>query len=276
MIDGKRVLCVIPARGGSKRIPNKNQQKLFDDVSLMRQAGNVAVEAGVFDRIVVSTDITWRQEDYAPNVIRQQRPQHLSGDNVDLDEVIADTITSRQASTAFDYVVTLQPATPLRTAKLIVDMLHGVIASRSKGAITMARCVPWTWRAELGTGKNDWTPAPYPRSQDVKHYNLQEINTVQIAAVDVALSHKRWDLPLYVAELPMWACLDIDEPQDLEHARALFPVLYKEMEKIERFPFHVINNINPHRITGTGLSISGSWGACPFPIIKPNNEEQQS
>jgi N-acylneuraminate cytidylyltransferase len=48
-------LCLIPARGGSKRIPRKNV-KLFAGLPMIAHSLRAAREAGVFDRIVVSTD----------------------------------------------------------------------------------------------------------------------------------------------------------------------------------------------------------------------------
>ena len=49
------VLCVIPARGGSKGLPGKNLMKL-DGESLVARAVRHARESGVCDKIVVTTD----------------------------------------------------------------------------------------------------------------------------------------------------------------------------------------------------------------------------
>ena len=54
MINNK-VVAIIPARGGSKRIPNKNI-KLFAGQPVISYSIRVAREAGLFDRIIVSTD----------------------------------------------------------------------------------------------------------------------------------------------------------------------------------------------------------------------------
>lgn len=48
-------ICIIPARGGSKRIPRKNI-KLFHDKPIMAYSIMKARESGLFDRIIVSTD----------------------------------------------------------------------------------------------------------------------------------------------------------------------------------------------------------------------------
>ena len=48
-------ICVIPARGGSKRIPRKNI-KLFCGKSMIRYSIEAAIESSLFDKLVVSTD----------------------------------------------------------------------------------------------------------------------------------------------------------------------------------------------------------------------------
>jgi len=48
-------IAIIPARGGSKRIPNKNV-KIFIDKPILHYSINAATESGLFDEIMVSTD----------------------------------------------------------------------------------------------------------------------------------------------------------------------------------------------------------------------------
>ena len=48
-------ICIIPARGGSKRIPRKNI-KLFHGLPIIAYAIKVARESEIFDEIFVSTD----------------------------------------------------------------------------------------------------------------------------------------------------------------------------------------------------------------------------
>ncbi len=50
-----KTLCIIPARGGSKRIPQKNSQ-LFLGVPIIAYSIRAAQEAGLFDEVMVSTD----------------------------------------------------------------------------------------------------------------------------------------------------------------------------------------------------------------------------
>jgi N-acylneuraminate cytidylyltransferase len=86
-------LAVIPARGGSKRIPRKNI-KDFCGKPMIAWSIEAALESGVFDLVVVSTD-----DEEIAEVARQQgaetpflRPAALSDDYVDTDAVVAHAI----------------------------------------------------------------------------------------------------------------------------------------------------------------------------------------
>lgn len=83
------IVCIIPARGGSKRIPGKNIRE-FCGRPMIAYSIEAAKSAGVFDRIIVTTDC----EDIA-EVASQcgaevpfVRPAELSGDQATTDSVI--------------------------------------------------------------------------------------------------------------------------------------------------------------------------------------------
>ena len=74
-------ICLIPARGGSKRIPRKNI-KLFFGKPLIAWSIETAINSGVFDEVYVSTDdseIADIAEYYGANV-PFKRPENLSND----------------------------------------------------------------------------------------------------------------------------------------------------------------------------------------------------
>mgnify|MGYP005656611395 FL=1 len=87
-------LCVIPARGGSKRIPKKNI-KHFHGKPIIAYSIEVAKEAQCFDRIIVSTDdneIKKIAEEFGAEV-PFMRPKELSDDFTGTGEVIEHAIT---------------------------------------------------------------------------------------------------------------------------------------------------------------------------------------
>lgn len=107
-------MAIIPARGGSKRIPRKNI-KPFCGVPMLTRAIGSAMESQLFDRIVVSTDC-----DEIAELARQsrvdvpfRRPADLSDDHATTVDVIAHAIEALRAEGAgIDLVCCLYPCTP--------------------------------------------------------------------------------------------------------------------------------------------------------------------
>jgi len=119
MIQGRRVLAVVPARGGSKGIPLKNLREVCGR-SLVARVGEVIREVREIDRAVVSTDhedIAKAAED-AGIAAPFRRPKILSGDEIGDLDVLTHALEATEAVDAqrYDVVVMLQPTSPLRLA----------------------------------------------------------------------------------------------------------------------------------------------------------------
>jgi CMP-N-acetylneuraminic acid synthetase len=114
MIDGRRVLAVVAARGGSKGFPGKNLQPLAG-VPLVRRAGDVARATGLVDRAIVSTDsaeIARVSGLDAPFL----RPAELAGDRAPVIDALRHALSEMEARdrVTYDIVVLLEPTSPLR------------------------------------------------------------------------------------------------------------------------------------------------------------------
>lgn len=104
-------LCVIPARSGSKRIPNKNIKNFFGKPMIAWAIG-LAYESGCFDEVVVSTD-TLEIKDIAEKFGAQVpflRPKHLADDYASTLSVIRHAISYYPTETE---ICCLYPASPL-------------------------------------------------------------------------------------------------------------------------------------------------------------------
>jgi len=131
MISGKRVLVVVPARGGSKGIPLKNL-RLVNGVPLVALVGRVLADLPEVDRAVVSTD----HEEIAMVAEAAgikapfRRPESLSGDRIgDLEVLTHALIASEELDgVTYDIVVMLQPTSPLRKPIHIRDCLSKLVA----------------------------------------------------------------------------------------------------------------------------------------------------
>ncbi|WP_449284992.1 acylneuraminate cytidylyltransferase family protein [Marinobacter sp. PE14] len=117
-------LAVIPARGGSKRLPGKNI-KLLGGKPLIQWTIDAAVESKVFDRVCVSTD----SEEIANIALRSgaevpfMRPAEFASDTSTTAGALANFIDvfEKTEGCTVNYVCLLQPTSPLRTAGDIIN-----------------------------------------------------------------------------------------------------------------------------------------------------------
>ena len=136
----KKVLAVIPARGGSKGIPKKNLKEI-NGVSLVGHAIQVAASADKINDILVSTDteeIATEAEKFGhrPSFLR---PKSISGDRVGDVEVLIHAIEEMEKlrAEAYQYVIMLQPTSPTRVLSDINAVLDLVIEKRLDSAWTV-------------------------------------------------------------------------------------------------------------------------------------------
>lgn len=113
-LKNKSFVAIVPARGGSKGIPGKNVTPLPREGGkpLMMHAIDEARKAGIFDRIIVSTDcpkIKAVADIYRVEVI--DRPAALAQDDTPTEPVIAHAL--RQLNQKYDYVQLIEPTAPL-------------------------------------------------------------------------------------------------------------------------------------------------------------------
>jgi len=116
MINNKKIIAIIPARKGSKRIKNKNLLKI-NGIPLISFSINYAKKSKLIDRIFVSTDgegISKVSKKYGAEIIL--RPAKLANDTSSSDSAVLHAINyvKNNLKYDFDIVVFLQPTTVLR------------------------------------------------------------------------------------------------------------------------------------------------------------------
>jgi CMP-N-acetylneuraminic acid synthetase len=118
VIGSRRVLTVVPARGGSKGIPLKNLREVGGR-SLVALVGDVVAQVPEIDRAVVSTDHEGiaKAAEAAGIAAPFRRSDALSGDHIGDAEVLGHALEATEALDGIRYeiVVMLQPTSPLRT-----------------------------------------------------------------------------------------------------------------------------------------------------------------
>ena len=130
MISNKRILIVVPARGGSKGIPLKNLRKV-NGVPLVAAVGKIIKSLSEIDQSVVSTDheeIASVAED-AGIAAPFRRPKDLSGDRIGDVEVLTHALLEMESidDVTYDIVVMLQPTSPLRESQHVSDAIRMLI-----------------------------------------------------------------------------------------------------------------------------------------------------
>lgn len=108
-------LAIIPARGGSKRIPRKNIKE-FLNKPMMTYSIEVALSSGLFDEVMVSTDdveIASIAKEYGATV-PFMRSEAAADDYSTLSDVIREVVdTYAKSGSTFDYICCILPTAPL-------------------------------------------------------------------------------------------------------------------------------------------------------------------
>ncbi|MAY83260.1 MAG: pseudaminic acid cytidylyltransferase [Flavobacteriales bacterium] len=129
-MNSKSCICIIPARGGSKRIPRKNILPL-NGKPLMAYSIEAAKNSAVFDKIVVSTEDPEIKEialQYGVEV--DDRPEHMAGDQVTKVQVINEYIQRNQIQDDYDYVAALLPTCPFRTSEDVKEAFNKISSQK--------------------------------------------------------------------------------------------------------------------------------------------------
>lgn len=227
-----RVLALIPARGGSKRITRKNIRNL-DGQPLIAHTINDALASDVVDDTVVSTDdeeIASISKEWGANV-PFLRPKELATDTSPTAPLVHHALNwlERNKDKIYDIIVLLQVTSPFRKPKDIDNAINILVNSNGDSLISITKyTVPPQWA--ISEGKNGFLQPHYEdsplwsstasRSQDfeLKHPNGAIFATFN----DVYEEYGTFYTDKTVGyEMPRERSLDIDDPVDLKIAQAL-------------------------------------------------------
>jgi N-acetylneuraminate synthase len=212
-----KTIAIIPARGGSKRLPYKNTM-LLGGLPLIVHSINYAKENGI-EKIVVSTNDALIKEialKYGAEVM--DRPKALATEFSPTIETL--THVMENVTEQYDYVVVLQPTNPLRPKNLLQDSLNklkesncdslmAVTRNEQKfGKITIDKFVPFNYT--IGQRSQELEPLYY------------ENGLLYIAKTAIILEGKLMGenhIP-FIVNHP-FAMVDIDTREDFEYAEYL-------------------------------------------------------
>ncbi|MEO3678950.1 pseudaminic acid cytidylyltransferase [Rheinheimera fenheensis] len=228
-------IAIIPARGGSKRIPRKNI-KDFCGKPMLAYPVEAALNSGVIDKVVVSTD-----DDEIAAIARQYgaevpfiRSSTLADDYTGTSAVVRDAITQLQAlGWPLNYCACLYATTPLLTANVIRDSLQQLQQSGADYVFTAARfsfpiqralvmtdsggVAPFD-TASIGKRSQDLTPAYHDAGQ---LYWAKASSWLDNSKAIFGANSRMLVLPDHLVQ-------DIDTPEDWLRAELLYNMLQQE------------------------------------------------
>jgi len=135
-------LAVIPARGGSKRIPGKNI-RLLGGKPLVCYTIEAALGCTRLDKVIVSSDIPEVRElvlGYdTPRLLYVERPAELSGDLVTTEDVLLHVLKAQAAEAPVESLVTLLPTSPFRGSEVIDECMRLFLENGADSVCTFSQ-----------------------------------------------------------------------------------------------------------------------------------------
>jgi pseudaminic acid cytidylyltransferase len=226
-------IAIIPARGGSQRIPRKNI-KLFNGEPMIAHSIRVALASGVFDRVIVSTD-----DQEIADVARAfgadvpfMRPVDLADAYTGTAAVIQHALQSvgGTLSQPFDYACCIYATAPLLQARFLRQGLEALEAAPKKSYAFSVSSFGFPVQRALLVDGDGAVNAMYPEFRGVRSQDLpvayQDAGQFYWGRSDAWLRgdtvFSELSLPVI---LPRHLVQDIDSPEDWLRAEYLYAAL---------------------------------------------------
>lgn len=208
-----RILAVIPARAGSKGIPNKNI-RIIGGHPLIYYSINNALTSEMITDVVISTDsehVRIIGEQMGAKI--KWRDERLCGDAVTLDAVVADAIPDGD----WDYIVTMQPTSPTLKVKTLDQAIQYTIHNDLDTLISAFNNPHLSW------GEKDGKKVPNYEKRLNRQFLppcYMETGAFVISKASIVTSNSRIGPKVDVYELPEEEAQDVDNFMDLRNVAA--------------------------------------------------------
>jgi N-acylneuraminate cytidylyltransferase len=240
-------ICIIPARGGSKRIPKKNIID-FNGKPMIAYSIEAAKKTKLFDRLIVSTDdneIANISKKYGAEVPFLRKKTADDHSPISLATLEALEQAEKYYDENYANVVQLMANTPLRTSEDIINQFDYFEDNKCESLISHFKygwMNPW-WAIKIdekGYPKKIFDDLESKRSQDLPDL-FCPTGATWISKIEVLKKYKTFYSPKYeIFELDWKNSVDIDNYNDLDFAKLIFS------EKNEKSIKFRINNVYTH------------------------------
>jgi len=230
-------IAIIPARGGSKRIPKKNIKDFFGK-PLIAYSIEVALASKLFDKVVVTTDdqeIAKIAQEYGAEV-PFIRPTELSDDFTGTGDVVNHAIEYlKNQGETYEYVCTIYATAPLLQKKFLMEGYEKLKSSDAVNAFS-ATSMPFPIQRTFKLNENGrcemFTPEHYmTRSQDLEeaYQDAGQFYWTKADQQSQGIMFGKESIPVI---LPRHLVQDIDTPEDWKRAEVMYKIL-KETGELE-------------------------------------------
>ncbi len=223
----RRYLALIPARGGSKRLPGKNLMEIGGK-SLIWRALESAEGAGASTTVCLSTDDEQLAQEGRRfgDVVPFMRPAELASDTAQSFDVVRHAVDwFEDKGKVFDGVIVLQPTSPLRTRHHVNEALKRFEDMHAEGVVSVCRAEhppEWTTRLDSNLSLQSFGKQlqSHRRSQDYQPaYRLN--GAIYVFETDKLLSNGGffYSDQTFGYEMSQADSVDIDNEEDYLLAR---------------------------------------------------------
>lgn len=224
MNKNKTFLAIVPARGGSKRLPRKNVLDLAGKPLIVW-----SIEAGLksqyIDEVVVTSDdneiIEIARECGAKTL---KRPDELASDTATTYDAVAHTIKNYPH---YDYIVLLQPTSPLREAEQVDEAIELLFEKNADAVISVCETEHnplWSNTLPENNSMAEFLPEKIKntRGQDLEHYYRLN-GAIYICQTDMLLKERTFFIQenVFAYKMERKQSIDIDEEIDFKLAAFL-------------------------------------------------------
>lgn len=222
-------IAVITARGGSKRIPHKNL-KIFCGKPILSYSIAAALNAGIFDEVMVSTD-DMEIAEIAKNAgaaIPFMRSQKTSDDYATTRDVLLEVLQEYKAvGREFDNLCCIYPTAPFVTAKKLQNAMKML---QQKNADCVSPVVRYSFPPQRcyviqeGILQHKWPEYRLNRSQDLEPY-YHDCGQFYAYKIDSFLRKERVDWIHVPVIMPETEVQDIDNEEDWKIAELKYQAM---------------------------------------------------
>ena len=223
-------VAIIPARGGSKRIPRKNIKDFYGK-PLIAYSIKVALESKLFDKVIVTTDdeeIASIAKKYGA-IVPFLRPKELADDFTGTGDVVTHTLDFLKNNyELYDYVCTIYATAPLLQKKYLIEGFEKLKSSTAINAFSstsMPSPIQRAFKLNAEGRCEMFTPEHYmTRSQDLEeaYQDAGQFYWKKLNKKSTEIMFGKDSIPII---LPRYLVQDIDTLEDWERVEVMYRVL---------------------------------------------------